>query len=573
MSGLTRSVWCPLGMIFPAIFARAFSLAEAGHARACALLLVIGLALFLPGRATLQPMDRDEPRFAQATKQMLETGDFVDIRLQEEARHKKPVGIYWMQAAAVAAAEAVGVADAMRRIEIYRIPSLLGALATVLFTYAAATAFLSGRGAFLAAVLVASTILLGVEARLAKTDAVLTATVAGAMAVIAHAWHRRDRATPLSIHAVAGFWLAVGIGILVKGPITPMIVAVAVGLLAWRTGSAAWLKTLRPWAGLLLVAFMVLPWFVAITIKSGGSFFEASLGEDMLAKVAQGKERHGAPPGTYLAAFLGTAWPMVPFVLLALPRVWAERKRPDIVFCAVWAVPMWVVLELVPTKLPHYVLPLYPALAILAAAAAERGRSIDQGGWPAAAAWWITIVPLVLLAGLVFGSRHLGDPLPWIGLPLVALAAIPALFATRELKGLRVGSAALAAAFSACILSAGVYGFSSPVLRSLRISERLADAGRAACEAPAMASTGYSEPSLVFLTSTEILLAGPQDVASFLARPGCRVAFVESRQSQAFEKAVSAAGIELRLVTRVSGFNINGGRRLEFGVWARENGK
>ena len=79
---------------------RLLAAAAASHARACALLLALCLVCFLPGIASLQPMDRDEPRFAQASKQMLETGDLVDIRFQGEARHKKPVGIYWLQSAA-----------------------------------------------------------------------------------------------------------------------------------------------------------------------------------------------------------------------------------------------------------------------------------------------------------------------------------------------------------------------------------------------------------------------------------------------------------------------------------------
>ncbi len=57
--------------------------------------------LFLPGFFTIPPIDRDEVRFAQATKQMVESGDFVDIRFQDDVRYKKPVGIYWMQAAAL----------------------------------------------------------------------------------------------------------------------------------------------------------------------------------------------------------------------------------------------------------------------------------------------------------------------------------------------------------------------------------------------------------------------------------------------------------------------------------------
>src|SRR6476619_4961697 len=111
-----------------------FAVAARSHARACAVLLLVSLCCFLPGFASLQPMDRDEPRFAQASRQMLETGDFVDIRFQDEARHKKPVGIYWLQSATVAAGESLGVPEARATIALYRIPSLVGALAAVLLT-------------------------------------------------------------------------------------------------------------------------------------------------------------------------------------------------------------------------------------------------------------------------------------------------------------------------------------------------------------------------------------------------------------------------------------------------------
>ena len=59
------------------------------------------LVLFLPGFFNIPPIDRDEARFAQATKQMVESGDFVDIRFQDDVRYKKPVGIYWLQASAL----------------------------------------------------------------------------------------------------------------------------------------------------------------------------------------------------------------------------------------------------------------------------------------------------------------------------------------------------------------------------------------------------------------------------------------------------------------------------------------
>jgi 4-amino-4-deoxy-L-arabinose transferase-like glycosyltransferase len=111
-----------------------FDIATASHVRAVSFLLLCALLLFLPGFFTIPPVDRDEARFAQATKQMVESGDYVDIRFQEDVRYKKPVGIYWLQSAAVETASALGLPRAELRIWVYRLPSLIGAIGAVLMT-------------------------------------------------------------------------------------------------------------------------------------------------------------------------------------------------------------------------------------------------------------------------------------------------------------------------------------------------------------------------------------------------------------------------------------------------------
>ncbi len=78
----------------------------------------------MPGFFQIPPVDRDEAYFAQATKQMIETGDYVDIRYQDDVRYRKPVGIYWMQAAVVNTASALGVPMRWTTIWLYRVPSL-----------------------------------------------------------------------------------------------------------------------------------------------------------------------------------------------------------------------------------------------------------------------------------------------------------------------------------------------------------------------------------------------------------------------------------------------------------------
>ena len=339
----------------------------ATHARAVVVLLVFCCVAFLPGSIRIPPIDRDEARFAQATKQMVETGDYVDIRFQEEVRYKKPVGIYWLQAASVKAASALGVKDAEFRIVLYRIPSFIGATGGVLLTYWAALAFASRRAALLAGVMMASCILLGVEARLAKTDAMLFMTVVAAMGAMARIYLGEGQGVRRTWVLPAIFWTAVAGGILIKGPLILMIAGLTAATLVAYDRNARWLLALRPALGLLFVLLLVLPWFAAIVMKSGGAFFSESVGQDMLSKVASGQESHGAPPGYYLLLFFVTFWPASIFSGLVAPAIWRDWRAAGTRFLLAWLIPSWLVFEIVVTKLPHYVLPLYPAIAILMA--------------------------------------------------------------------------------------------------------------------------------------------------------------------------------------------------------------
>ena len=208
--------------------AAALDFAVGSHRRAAALLVAFSLIAFLPGFFQIPPVDRDETRFAQATKQMLETREYVDIRFQDEVRYKKPVGIYWLQAAAVKAGEALGVPQARTTIWLYRIPSLVGATFAVLITYWAALAFVARRGALVAAMMMASSVLLGVEARLAKTDAMLLLTSVAAMGALARIYlaSRRTPETPVGWRDPAILWSAFAGGTRHKGAVGVMCVVV-----------------------------------------------------------------------------------------------------------------------------------------------------------------------------------------------------------------------------------------------------------------------------------------------------------------------------------------------------------
>jgi 4-amino-4-deoxy-L-arabinose transferase-like glycosyltransferase len=278
--------------------------AAQSHARAVAVLVLVALLNFLPGFFNTPPLDRDEARFAQATKQMIENRDYVDIRFQDEVRYKKPVGIYWLQAGAVTTARALGMTQALTTIWLYRIPSFAGAIGAVLLTYWTALAFVSRRAALLAGLMMASAILLGVEARLATTDAMLLATVVAAMGALARVYLPEQRALldaesasalwRWSLPAI--FWSALAIGVLLKGPLILMVVGLAALVLVIIDRRADWLWALKPLVGLLWFGALVLPWFVAIMGRADEAFMAESIGHDLLPKLYSNQEGHGAPP-------------------------------------------------------------------------------------------------------------------------------------------------------------------------------------------------------------------------------------------------------------------------------------
>jgi 4-amino-4-deoxy-L-arabinose transferase-like glycosyltransferase len=544
----------------------------ASHRRAAFLLVLVSLCLFLPGFFTLQPMDRDEPRFAQATKQMIETGDYVAIRFQDEARNKKPVGIYWMQAAVVGTADALALPQARTTIWLYRLVSLLGAVSAVLLTYWTALVFVTRRNAFLAALLLASTILLGVEARLAKTDAIVLATIMAAMGALARFYLVPEKARGWTLPAI--FWSAIGLGLLVKGPITPMVPLFAGLVLAVKDRGAKWFAAARPLYGLLWALLIVVPWFVLIMIATKGAFLADSVGNDMLGKVGSGQESHGAPPLTYFLAFWATAWPMAPLAALAVPFVWRARREKPIAFLLAWIVPFWLVFEAVPTKLPHYVLPAYPAIAILIAIAIERSALALQATWARVLLRLVPLIPLVLVAagiGLLFWSGRMLGTAGFVALPFLLWLALHLM---RDIDREKIESTVLAAV--ALAFCAYFYVFSgvmtSGPFEQWRMSPRLADAARQAlssqqCARFSAVTVGFNEPSLVFLTGTDLLMTGGEEAARFMQGGPCRVAFVDLRGEAAFKAALSPAA-NIVAATRVQGLNLNGGRKLDMGIYA-----
>ncbi len=546
--------------------------AVASHRRAVAVLVVAALLAFLPGFFQIPPTDRDEARFAQATKQMLETGEYVDIRFQDEVRYKKPVGIYWLQAATVKAATALGMQSAQHTIWVYRIPSLIGATGAVLLTYWAALSFVSRRAALLAGLMMATSILLGVEARLAKTDAMLLLTTVAAMGAMARIYlgERRNAIGLAGWTLPAIFWTALAAGILIKGPLIAMFVVLTILALAVTDRSVRWLGGLRPIAGIIWLCVLALPWFLAIVSRSGSNFFAESVGHDLMSKVVSVQEAHGAPPGSYFVLFWVTFWPGATLAAMAVPSVWAARREKGAKFLLCWIAPAWIVLELVVTKLPHYVLPLYPAIAILISGVVDP-HVLSRNRWLTRGSCWWFVLPTLLGIGTIVILVVYGRQLGLSAWPFAAASMIFGLWAWWLYQADGAEHSLLRAMVASWLLAVAIYAVIIPSLGTAFPAIALARIiNEANCKPAMVATAGYQEPSLVFLIGTETAMVDGTDAAEFLRPGGCRFALVEARHERAFLRRADAIGLRYASPQRFDGYNYSVGRAVSISVYRAE---
>lgn len=518
---------------------------------------LVALIAGLPGLFAMPPLDRDESRFAQATSQMLETGDYVVIKFQDQPRFKKPVGIHWLQALSVKT-----FSDAEdRRIWAYRLPSLLGAMLAAAACAWGAAALFDPRTGLIAGSILGATFLLSSEAFIAKTDAALCGTTTLAMAALARVYAAQLKGEKTGKWTKLAFWLGVSIAALIKGPVGLLVAAFAlIGLAIWDR-KAAWMKDLGWTWGLILFAAICLPWAMMITVATDGAFWGAAVGGDLAPKLAGGQEGHAGPFGYHALLAPLLSFPATLLLPAGLVVGWTKRNEPGVRFAVCWLVPTWLMFEILPTKLVHYELPAYGALAMLMAAAVREplGKLVRWLGGGLSVLMGALLAAVAIYGQMQFGT---GGDMAW-----TALAAVLALAA-----GI-AGAVLLLRHHSArALVTAGVLGVGAhialtagliPHLEPLFLSKDVADAldrtrlsPRSGAAGP-VALTGYSEPSLIFQLGTATELTDGEGAADAVSEG--RPAVVESREEKPFREAMTALGLTPHPVATVDGLNYSDG--------------
>ena len=545
------------------------------------LIILIIIALF-SGQYSIPPIDRDEARFAQASSQMIQSGDYVNIKFQDEIRAKKPIGIYWLQAFS---AKIFGQED----IGSYRIPSLLSSIITLVFFGSITRLIFPLYQTLIVTLLFASSIVFMGEAHLAKTDATLLCLICVQQYFLLKIILQQENTFKVKYLYPILVWLTFSFGVLVKGPISIAILFPTVIAFCIIQKSISLIKSLRPIIGLLICTLVILPWFLAIDEATNGMFLQKAFQEDFFSKLESGQEGHGALPGTHLLTLSISIWPVATFLPCLILFSLQNRTNIIVKFLLCWILPFWVIIELIPTKLLHYPLPVLPAIAILAIGGLLQFKS-NIKKIKSALVRKITYMSsilfsfggIILSGGIFYISSKFNiendNFLTFFTILLVLIAIVIFILSltlifnfknlyldiSKSFYNILLAIIALASIFN--IIN---YNFVLPKLDYLHPSNAIIKKLKKV-KADAVASSGYHEPSLVFLLNGDVLLSDPHEVAIFMAEGKNNVALIEKSDLKQFLETTNDLNLKIKEISIVKGFNIAKGRHVEIYIFQNQ---
>lgn len=502
------------------------------------------------GAARTPVWDVDEARFAQASRQMAESGDPVRIRLQDEERNNKPVGAYWAQAASAQAF--LPFTGRLNTIWPYRAPSILALALAAMAALWGGAALLGQRAAIIGAGLFAAGMLAGFESATARADALLLGFTTLAMAAMARLYAGKSQARA---HAMI-FWAALACGVLIKGPIAPLLAVSSLAAMALWERRWDWMRPLLWWPGPALALLLAGPWYVAISQATEGRFLAEMIFGDIAPKLFSGDDGHFAPPGLHALLLPILIFPAT-FALPAAARLSLDVLRAPRTasataayrFLLAWAVPAFLVFEFTPTKLPHYTLPLYPALCLLCGAGlmamrGRRWRTAHPAGLVFFAVTGATLVALTAAGSTLMSGDFAADFRRAVSTALIGAAIVTA--ACVALVALRRPTTRAAVLIGCALaLSFNLRERLIPEAHALFVSDEAVAALTRARLLPTderrLWVVGFRETSIVFLTRTSTQLVDPQEAGARAATGDAML--VEGRVLNQIEAELAARGL------------------------------
>ncbi len=483
--------------------------------RAAILIAVAVLAgyLFITTRSTL--WDRDEPRFARATVEMVESGNYLYPTFNGNLRPDKPILIYWLMSIPVRLFGPTELAC--------RLPSALGTALTCLLVFYIGKRLWNAKTGLWAMGILATTGLMLFEGTAATADGTLLPCMVAAMAVFVHAIKTRLRAYHLVLMGVA-----FGLALLTKGPVGLLpVAAILTTLVLGRKDIASPGRHALYLVGALVVgALLFVAWGIPANNATGGEFYRLAVGHHVVGRALKPLEGHGGSHLLYLpyyfpvviAGFFPWTLHLPGAISFALGRRLRGRHAGPLLLG--WIVPTFVIMTLAATKLPHYVLFIWPALALLTAAALVQVQPENttrrNKDWLRGGIWFTGPVALPMALGLIAAPWFV--PIPAMRLPgaiagltllLVAALAVRPHYHNHFYRSARIVMAGIIVFL--LTLFVGVM----PTTEAFKISPAIAREIRAntAPNTPVVAY-GFLEPTLIFYLGRPVEALGGDEAVT-----------------------------------------------------------
>lgn len=514
-----------------------------------AIILLVCGTVMLTALGVPRLWDRDEPRNAGCAREMLERFDWIVPTFNGELRAHKPVLLYWC----IMAAYSLGGVNEFTA----RLPSALCAIGSALATYGIGRRLFNPTVGLWSAIILSTSLMFGVAGRAATPDSLLIFCVTLTMLVyVLLAFPSKDSSYfPQPLWQGALIYGAMGLAVLAKGPVGLVLPTAIIGMflliqrlpareVAGRPSSQLiiifrdavvmlrdfvpmhFLRTcisMRPLLAIGMVLLVAAPWYVAVGMKTDGAFLREFFLTHNLDRATSSMEGHRGGPWYYpLALLLG----FFPWSIFAIPLVLETTYRlrrndphhAGYLFAACW-IGVWVgVFTLAKTKLPSYVTPCYPALALLAGCFVhhlQQGSLLVHRYWLPASFATLGAAGIGFVIGIPLATRQFLPGEAWLGLlGIIPIAAAATAAVAWHFKQPSWPAPLVASAGGLVVV--GILALGAIRADQHRHDQRMVVAyGNPATQNGLIASYGVLEPSWVFYTHQNIpqLLGKPDELS------------------------------------------------------------
>jgi 4-amino-4-deoxy-L-arabinose transferase-like glycosyltransferase len=415
-------------------------------------LLVIGWIAFGWNLGNVGLIDETEPLFAEASRQMLLTGDWITPFFNGETRFDKPALIYWCQAIAY---YIMGVNEWAART-----PSVLAAMGVIALAFYTVQWYFTKKDEleqvtnlprrYLTAAVAAALMALNPEmivwGRTGVSDMLLTGCIGSTLLCFFLGYAQNQRPVVIANWQFPNQWylasyVLIAGAILTKGPVgivLPGLIMIAFALYVGKFWQI-W-REMRPILGMVIILALSLPWYILVTWRNGWNFINAFFVYHNIERFTEVVNGHSAPWYFYfLVVLLGFA-PYAVYIPASLVRLklwqrkyWLQQERSQHLglFVSLWFLGVFGFFTVSVTKLPSYVLPLMPAAAILVALSWSDLFPTSQNSTPTPItsvriSVWVNVAFLTFISTALFNLTQVVGPDP----------AAPELYAEMEKSGI-----------------------------------------------------------------------------------------------------------------------------------------